>query len=350
MTGLAVTHVSDGLIRFENVTKKYRKFSAVTDLNLEIRKGEILGFLGPNGAGKTTTIKMLAGLIAPTEGIIWIKRNGKFIKLTTASRDVLASQMGFLIELPTFYDTLSPRKILTYYAKLSGYPRAIIARRIEELIRMMNLQEWIDKPVKEFSKGMKQRLGIITAIIHDPSIVVLDEPQSGLDPQGQKDMRDFIRRLRDEGKTIFISSHLLYEISEIADRIAIISHGNLIAVDNLENLEIGRQHIEIKLKILPKMDAESARQVINTYTPRVAPLTGVGEKSDLMTYDPEARQFVIVFNGQLETQHAILKALIEGGLQVTEFSAPRASRLEDIYIELVKEEELSNQRALGRNA
>ncbi len=343
------TAATEPLIRFENITKKYRKFAAVANLNLEIRQGEILGFLGPNGAGKTTTIKMLAGLITPTEGTIWIKKDGELVKLTTGTRDALASQMGFLIELPTFYETLSPRTILTYYAKLSGYPRALIARRIEELIRMMNLQDWIDKPVKEFSKGMRQRLGIIAAVIHNPDIVVLDEPQSGLDPQGQKEMREFIRRLRDEGKTIFISSHLLYEISEIADRIAIIAHGNLIAVDALENLEIGRRHSVIKLTILPKVDAESARQVINSFTPRIVPLTGISGTPAPMTFNAESSQFEIVFNGKAENQHAILKALIEGGLQVTEFSAPRASRLEDIYIELVKDEEESNHQSHGRD-
>jgi ABC-type multidrug transport system ATPase subunit len=338
-----------GLIRFVNVSKYYRTFPAVSKLNLEIRKGEILGFLGPNGAGKTTTIKMLAGLINPTEGEILIKRDGNWVKLTTGTRYSLAEQMGFLIELPTFYETLSPRTILTYYAKLSGYPRPSISGRIEELIRMMGLQDWIDKPIKEFSKGMRQRLGIIAAIIHNPTIVVLDEPQSGLDPQGQKEMRDFIRHLRDEGKTIFISSHFLYEISEIADRIAIISHGNLVAVDALENLEIGRQYSVIKVKILPKVDAESAGQVINAHAPRIAPLTGLGGEPGFMSFNAETHQFEIKFNGQAENQHAILKSLIEGGLQVTEFSAPRASRLEDIYIELVKDEEDSNHQTRGRN-
>ena len=205
---------------------------------MNIYRGEILGYLGENGAGKSTTMKMMGWLLRSNQGSISIKDNGGDLEtLNALNKDRLLNNIGFLIENPAFYPDVTPRQILRYFGELKGYPRKKIGARVEEIVEMIGMTKWIDTKIKNFSKGMRQKIGIISAIVHDPDIIVLDEPSTGLDPTARLLVREFILKLKSLGKTIFLSSHLLYEISEIADRIAIISHGKLVAIDTLENLE-----------------------------------------------------------------------------------------------------------------
>lgn len=317
------------IIKMEKLSKKFGSFYAVKDLSLEIRKGEILGFLGPNGSGKSTTMKMLANLLTPNEGEIYIRLNGDFQKLTSRTKDHLLNVMGFLIENPAFFENTTPRKILKYFAKLKGYPRDKIDQRVEEVLQIFELTEWIDKKISTFSKGMRQKLGIMSAIIHDPDVIVLDEPHSGLDPKARREVRKFILKLKELGKTVFLSSHLLFEVSEVADRIAIISHGQLVACDTMDSLEQKAKKSIFNLEVL-----DSETQSISKLEQIIQPFTGYDEPINIK-FNKDMKIFEGKFNARPENQYKIVKALIENGVKVVEFSVPKAELLENLYLELV---------------
>ena len=326
------------LIQFKNLTKKFGNFYAVSNINMEIRQGEIVGFLGPNGAGKTTTMKMMAYLLKPTEGEIWIRYNGDLQRLTSKNRDYLLDNIGFLIEIPFFYGKMTPRDILTYFAKLRGYPKSKVKARVEEVIAMVGLSDWIDKKIGILSKGMRQKIGVISAIVHNPDIIVLDEPHVGLDPRARKEIRDFILSLKQMGKTVFLSSHILYEISEVADRVAIISQGQLIAFDTLENLEAKAKKGEIKFKLLHPL-RENIYNVIQKLNKTIVPLTRIDEVSSLVKYNKDTKIFRFSFNGNPHNQHSIVKALFSNGFEVIEFFVPKTGLLEKLYLDFVAQSE-----------
>jgi ABC-2 type transport system ATP-binding protein len=194
--------------------------TALKPLHLNITQGETFGFLGPNGAGKTTTLKLLMGIIFPTSGTA-----------TILGRDIgdpeVKRKVGFLPEQPYFYDYLSAPELLDYYARLSGVVAGARQQRIEELLERVGLPDVGNKQLRKFSKGMLQRVGIAQAIIHDPEIVFLDEPMSGLDPVGRHDVRELIQHLKDQGKTIFFSTHILSDAEALCDRVGIIHRGEL---------------------------------------------------------------------------------------------------------------------------
>jgi ABC-2 type transport system ATP-binding protein len=329
------------MIRFENLTKKFGSFTAVKGISLEISRGEIVGFLGPNGAGKSTTMKLMANLISPTAGEVWIRHNGVLEKMTNANKDLLMAKMGFLIETPVFYDNVTPRQILTYFAKLKAYPKHLVAKRVEDLVAMVKLSDWIDKPIKNFSKGMNQKIGIISTIVHDPEIVVLDEPHSGLDPKARKEVRDFILSLKAQGKTIFLSSHLLYEISEIADKIAFISHGELLAYDTLKNLELKTQHSTIQIELEDKVDQNAIPDLVERLTNTLIKnkINLIGDNP--VRYNTDLHVFEVNFDGTSKNQKVILNSFIQEGIAITTFSVPKANLLEKIYLDFVAQPEIN---------
>ncbi|MGC4100217.1 ABC transporter ATP-binding protein [Ferruginibacter sp.] len=218
------------LIRVQHLTKKFKDLTAVDDLSFTVNEGDIYGFLGQNGAGKSTTIRMLLSLIRPTSGEITI-----FDKNLFTHRGEILQQAGAVIEKPDLYKYLSAYQNLYLFAKLSGIKvnRNIIMEQLE----MVGLAQRAESKVKTFSQGMKQRLGIAVALIHNPKLIVLDEPTNGLDPQGIADMRNLILRLsREMGKTVVVSSHLLSEIEIVANRILIINKGRKIVEGNASEL------------------------------------------------------------------------------------------------------------------
>jgi ABC-2 type transport system ATP-binding protein len=202
---------------------------ALKSLTLSIEEGETFGFLGPNGAGKTTTLKLLMGLIRPTVGTARIL--GKEID----DLEVKA-QLGFLPEQPYFYDYLTARELLAYYAQLSEVPTKDRTRKVSEMLDRVGLADMANLQLRKFSKGMLQRVGIAQAILHDPKIVFLDEPMSGLDPMGRRDVRQLIEQLKHEGKTVFFSTHILSDAEALCERVAVINLGELKGVGLVADL------------------------------------------------------------------------------------------------------------------
>jgi ABC-2 type transport system ATP-binding protein len=198
-------------------------------LHLEVRTGEVFGFLGPNGAGKTTTLKLLMSLIFPTAG------TARILGMEWRNPAV-RSRIGFLPEQPYFYDHLTPIELLDYYGALSGVSAPDRRQRIPRLLERVGLAEQSRKQLRKFSKGMLQRVGIAQAVLHDPEIVFLDEPMSGLDPIGRREVRDFIQSLNDEGKTVFFSTHILSDAEALCDRVAVLNHGELRGVGVVADL------------------------------------------------------------------------------------------------------------------
>ena len=223
-----------------------RKVRAVVDLSMEVRRGEIFGLLGPNGAGKTTTIKMLLGFVRPTLGRATV---AGFPAGSLASR----RRLGYLPENPALYEYLDGIEYLRFAGRLSGLSRADAARSADVLLEKVGLAGRADRAIRRFSKGMVQRLGLAQALIGDPEIVILDEPMSGLDPIGRKDVRDLIFSLRTEGRTVLFSTHILSDVEAICDRIGIIAEGRLTDCGTLSSLlKPGVRAVEIVAQNVPK--------------------------------------------------------------------------------------------------
>jgi ABC-2 type transport system ATP-binding protein len=251
------------VVEIENLTKDYevgfwrkRKVRALDGLSLSVEGGEIFGFLGANGAGKTTTLKLLMRLIYPTEG-----------RARILGRDIndvrMHARIGYLPENPYFYDYLTARELLEYFAELFGYNKTERRKRAADLLASVRLEEksW-DKQLRKFSKGMLQRVGLAQAIVNDPEIIFLDEPMSGLDPVGRREVRDLIAGLRARGKTVFMCSHILSDIEVLCDRVAIMRRGQLAETGRLEELrqragESGRVEI-----LVAGTDAESIQRAM----------------------------------------------------------------------------------------
>ena len=202
---------------------------ALHPLHLTVEEGEVFGFLGPNGAGKTTTLKMLMGLVFPTSG------SARLLGRDWTDPEVKA-QIGFLPEQPYFYDYLTAHELLNYYGQLSGVPGKDRKRRIDEVLQRVGLTDVKGVQLRKFSKGMLQRAGIAQAILHDPNLVFFDEPMSGLDPMGRREVRDLMEQLKHEGKTVFFSTHILSDAEALCDRVAIIHQGELRGVGAIADL------------------------------------------------------------------------------------------------------------------
>lgn len=205
---------------------------ALKPLHLQVEEGEVFGYLGPNGAGKTTTLKLLMGIVFPSGG------SARILGMDMQDPRVKA-QIGFLPEQPYFYDHLTAPELLEYYAQLSGVPAAERKRRVAETLDRVGLHEIAGLQLRKFSKGMLQRVGIAQAILHDPKVVFLDEPMSGLDPIGRREVRDLVQSLKDEGRTVFFSTHILADAEALCDRVAVLNRGELLGVGSIEQLTAG---------------------------------------------------------------------------------------------------------------
>ena len=307
---------SDLVVQTEQLSKIFRvgfwgkKVTAVDGINLEVRPGEVFGFLGPNGAGKTTTLKMLMGLIYPTSGQAWLFGQNLDDPQTKA-------RLGFLPESPYFYDYLTSREFLGFYGHLFGLWGAVLDKRVDELLELVGMTHAKDLQLRKFSKGMLQRVGVAQALINDPELVVLDEPMSGLDPIGRKEVRDLILRLKESGKTVLFSSHILHDAEVLCDRVAMILKGRLVACGRVTDLlDQGVNHqVELVVDRLPPEGLDHLRPLIDK----------VVMQGDRMLVVLKSQQDV---GGALEIIRAAKASLVS--------LTPQKGSLEDLFIREVE--------------
>jgi ABC-2 type transport system ATP-binding protein len=233
------------MIRLTDLTKRYGKFTAVDGINLEIRRGELFGFLGPNGAGKTTTMRMIAGILKPTSGKVEIAGDD-----LAADPDKAKSRLGFIPDRPFVYDKLTGAEFLRFVAALYGQDGEPVERRMEELLDLFELTPWKDELVESYSHGMRQKLIISSALLHRPEVIVVDEPMVGLDPKGQKFLKDLFRAFVDRGGTVLMSTHTLDTVEEMCDRIGIISGGKILACGTMSEVRHQTEGGDAKLEEL----------------------------------------------------------------------------------------------------
>jgi ABC-2 type transport system ATP-binding protein len=314
--------LSSPSIEAVNLSKRYGSFSALSNLNLKIEGSKCVGFLGPNGAGKTTTLKLFTDMIRASEGKALI--NG--ISVHENKKKALAS-VGSLIESPEIYPSLTPREALSMVAEIRGMPRSERKKKIEEVVAEVKMEEWLDKKVGKFSKGMKQRINISAALLSEPEILLLDEPSTGLDPRGMSEVREIVKSLKQKNRLIFMSSHLLNEVSEICDEVAMIDHGKLLVYDKLNNVvsRFSGDGGEIIIDVGLSRDIDD-----QTVSRTISSLPGVVSAERL-----EMRNLRIKFSGNLENQERLLSDLVALKIGLVSFH-PSSSALEDTYLNLIK--------------
>ena len=288
-------------IETNGLTKEYRigfwrkPARVVSGLNLTVRRGEVFGYLGPNGAGKTTTLKLLTGLVRPTSGEARV--------LGQPLGDVRTKQqVGFLPEQPYFYEYLTGRELLNFYGQLVGLTQPDRKERIEKLARQLQIDSRLDLPLRKYSKGMLQRLGLAQALINDPELVLLDEPMSGLDPVGRREVRDLLLGLKEKGKTVFFSSHVIPDVEMLCDRVGILVGGRLVAEGPLEEmLEAKVSSIEVTVSHVPPEVAQELDHLLLT-----RPVSR-GERLLLAVKDEEALAELFARLGEAKgTVHSVI--------------------------------------------
>ena len=311
--------MSEPTIEAVNLTKDFGKFRALDRLELKLHGAKCVGFLGPNGAGKTTTLKLLADMIFPTTGECFI--NG--ISVQKQRRQALA-EAGVLIENPEIYPSLTPNQALGMVADLRGVPVAERKGRIAEVLAEVKMEDWADKRFGKFSKGMKQRINIAAALVHDPDVVMLDEPATGLDPRGMAEVREIVRNLKKRNRLVFMSSHILQEVTDVCDEVALIDKGKLLFYDTLANVTTKFADGN------PTIDVGLARPLASDASLKdVAAIPGV---TSCVLLEP--KRLRLKFSGGPEAQEQLLEALVGLRIGVRSVSEPE-SVLEDIYLKQV---------------
>ncbi|MGQ9738281.1 MAG: ATP-binding cassette domain-containing protein [Armatimonadota bacterium] len=305
----------DWAIETFNLTKVYvsqlrrRRLVAVDSLNLRVPTGCVFGFLGPNGAGKTTTIMMLLGSVYPTAG--------EFRIFGHAISDLnVRRRIGFLPEKFQFHDLLTAEELLWFHGRLAGMDKQALRRRVPEVLEQVGLLERVRSRVREFSKGMQQRLGIAQAILHDPDLIILDEPTSALDPLGRRDVRDLILRLKSRGKTIFLNSHLLSEVEMVCDEVAILRNGRVQRQGGLDML----------LQVHPVVDVELRTRSEGVLEAVRAMATLLSENGTRFTAEVQSEEDI----------PALARCIVQAGGEVMRF-VPRRESLEDLFVRVVEE-------------
>ena len=296
----------DSAIDVRGLSKSYGRVRALSNLTLRVRRGEAFGFLGPNGAGKTTSVKLLAGLARADGG------TGSLLGLRLGDRRA-RKQLGYLPELFRYPEWLCGREVLRFHARICG--RADAARGIDGALEMVGLTDRADDRVATYSKGMQQRLGLAVALLGDPQLVILDEPTSALDPSGRLEVREILRRLRARGTTIFLNSHLLTEVEQICDRIAVVASGRVVAQGTIGEI-LGAQ---TGVRIRARADGTPLQQILERFGPVVS-----------------EREYVVVQGVPEDAVPAVVRALAQADAAV--FSVePIGTTLEQRFLELTSE-------------
>jgi ABC-2 type transport system ATP-binding protein len=303
---------ADAPIATADLIKRYRRVTALAGLTVRVERGSIFGFLGPNGAGKTTAVKLLLGLAVPTSGEAWVL--GAPVSDERAHR-AARRRVGYLPELFRYPGWQTAREVLATHCALAQLERPVWAREIADALRTVGLVERADDRVQTFSKGMQQRLGLGVALLGSPEVVILDEPTSALDPVGRHDVREIVRALRARGTTVFLNSHLLSEVEQVCDRVAVVDRGRVIAAGTLDDLLRG--------------DAVHLRVAGVTADARAA----LAQAGFVLEGDGER---LLARGVASERVPALIEALVRSGARVYEVS-PAHESLEDRFLALLKE-------------
>lgn len=312
---------TDTVIDIRKLSKRYRNVNALNEFSLEIPRGTIYGLIGPNGAGKTTLIRILAALITPTTGEVWFE-NQEVSKAPT----VIQRKVGYMPDFFGVYPDLTATEYLEFYAGIHGVPRQKRARVISDLLELVDLSNKHDAFVETLSRGMKQRLCLARALVHDPEVLLLDEPASGLDPRARVELRELVRTLQGIGKTIIISSHILPELAEMCTDIAIIQGGKLVAAGDVDTIiqQMGGGH-QLEIRLLEPEQIEEAITLLKS-------IEGIDnvtrEENNLIQAD---------FNGDDQALNRVLVDLISHNIPIVSF-APRSGsgRLEEVFMSITE--------------
>ncbi len=307
---------SEIMIRIENLTKNYGKFTAVDNLSLEITEGEIFGFVGPNGAGKTTTLRMIATLLKPTSGKIYIDDIDVSKNIKEARNSI-----GYMPDFFGVYDNLKVDEYLEFYADIAGLSREQKNKMIGELLELVDLSHKVDSYVDALSRGMKQRLCLARSLIHNPKFLILDEPASGMDPRARVQMKDILRELKRMGKTILISSHILPELAELCTSIGIIERGKIVisgTVDEIMKKVTGTNGVRIR--VLDNME-----KAINLLMEEPL-VSDIYDNDNIIEFG---------FSGSEEDMANLIKKLVIKEIPIASFN-PLQSNLEEIFMQVTK--------------
>jgi len=304
------------ILQTKDLTKRYSGFTALEKLNISITKNSCVGFLGPNGAGKSTAIKILTGLIKPTFGEAYI--SGYDI---TKDTKLALSKIGAVVETPEFFPQLTPNQILSYFGKLHGLSNQTLKERMTHVLELVKMKEWREKKIGKFSKGMKQRIALASSLLHDPELLILDEPTSGLDPRGMSEIRQIIKSLKKDGKTIFMSSHLLPETQEVCDKIALIDKGKLLHFERIDLINnTNTSTILIEFVCIPN---EQQLSIITKH-------------KGVLDVKHDSRGVTIEFDGNDDDKAVLLKSIEDNAMKVTSFRTVD-TKLESLYLKLVSD-------------
>ncbi len=306
------------MIKVQNLTKYYGDRLAVDDISFSVDKGEIVGLLGPNGAGKTTTMRIITGFLMPTEGDVWVGDCNMAENSLDGRR-----QIGYLPEAIPLYTDMPVRAYLEFSARIRGLDKATARRRIDDVVDLCHLEEYIDVIISKLSRGFRQRVGVAQAVIHEPSVLILDEPTLGIDPIQVAQTRQLIKDLGKE-RTILLSSHILPEVSMICDRVIIIHEGRIVAEDRIENLGTalrGTRNVRIEIQ-----------GPANEITKKLKQVKGVTQVRYLEPHH------VIECPSDQDLRGRIMEAIVQGGWVILSMTSEQMS-LEDIFLELTADEE-----------
>ncbi len=304
------------MIVTEGLTKRFGKLVAVDGLGIHVREGDIYGFLGPNGAGKTTTIRMLATLLRPTAGTARVMGHD-IVDDPNAVRRLI----GFMPERPGFYEEMRARDLLRFYGRFYRIPRARLDARIEELSHLVGLERFTDARVKGYSHGMRKRLAIAAAMLHEPRILVLDEPSTGLDPKGVMEFREMLRALQAQGYTIFLSSHVLPEVQQLCNRVGILRRGKLVAEDSIDALTA-------RLKARTK-----SRLTVRASGVTDALLASLRAVPGVVSADRAEWGVMVLAEPSADVPADVNGALVRGGARVSTLFAQEPT-LEDVFLDV----------------
>ena len=313
--------MTDLVIETYGLTKRFGSVQALESLNLQVPRGSIFGFLGPNGAGKSTTIKLLLGLSRPTAG------SGQIFGLDVRTQSVaVRRRIGYLAQEPRFYDDLSVRETLRFVAHFfTSGPSATLERRIDETIDLVGLQDKADRPIRGFSTGERQRLGIAQAQVHEPELLILDEPAASLDPMGRHDVLEIMQRLRERGTTVFYSTHILSDVQRVSDTVAILNRGRLVSQAPIDAL-LSRGGDTYTLAL--RGDAQPALQRL-AHEPWI-------KNVDVLSQNGTTRLKVHVSDEQAANAQLVQLVTAGGSATVQEFWHDKPD-LEDVFLKLVDE-------------